>query len=83
MAETGPSSFLKRIPGLKKPELEQRDEHDRVKANRQGKPNNGFSLVWRGLIAKELEMQGVTASGPASSGAFPLCPGWTGALLRS
>jgi hypothetical protein len=83
MAETGPSSFLKRILDLKKPELEQTDEHDRVMANRQGKPDNGFLLVWKGLITKELEMQDVPASGPASSGAFPVCPCLTGALLRS
>lgn len=83
MAETGPSSFLKRIPGLNKPELEQTDERDQVMANRQNKLDNGFPLVWRGLITKELEMQDVTASGLASSGAFPVCSCWTGALRRS
>lgn len=82
MAETGPRSFLKRINGLKKDRVGA-DERDRVMANRQDKPDNGVSLVWRGLMAKELEMKDVTASGPTSSGAFPVCPCWTGAQLRS
>lgn len=82
MAEIGPRSFLKRINGLKKDRVGA-DERDRVIANRQDKPDGGVSLAWRGLMAKELEMQDVTVSGPTSSGAFPVCPCWTRALLRS